>query len=95
MLKVDCQRWGQSPEDLRRLALDAEHRRTRERFWALHEITQGTCATRVAGQLGRDSETVMRWVHRYQAQGPQALVYRRTGGRAPLLRRTNSSRSKR
>ena len=40
MLHVDYARWGQTPEDLRRLATGADHRRTRERFLALdpHEF---------------------------------------------------------
>jgi hypothetical protein len=44
MLSVDHARWGQTPEDLRRLAMGAPHRRTRERFLALHEIAQGGVA---------------------------------------------------
>ena len=40
MLSVDHARWGQTPEDLRRLALSAPHPRTRERFLALYDITQ-------------------------------------------------------
>ena len=94
MLKVDHQRWGQTPADLHRQGVEAKHRRTRERFSALYEITQAKCATGVARQTGRDPETVMQWVHRYNAQGPEALVYRRTGGRAPFLRPRRSRRSR-
>jgi hypothetical protein len=68
MLSVEHARWGQTPEDLRRLAMSASHPRTRERFLALHEITRASCATRVAVRAGR----------------PEALVYRRTGGRPPF-----------
>src|SRR3954463_10499181 len=75
---------GQSPEDLRRLAMSAPHARTRERALALYEIAQGSCATRVAGRTGRHPQTVMGWVHAYNAQGPDALGFRRTGGRPPL-----------
>jgi hypothetical protein len=84
MLSVDHVRWGQTPEDLRRLAMGAPHRRTRERFLALHEIAQGGCATRVAVRAGRHPQTVMGWLHAYNAHGPDALAYRRTGGRPPL-----------
>src|SRR5215210_5253914 len=45
MLQVDCARWGQTPEDLRHLALRAPHARTRERALALFDITQRSCAT--------------------------------------------------
>src|SRR3954463_419251 len=84
MLRVEYAHWGQSPEDLRRLAMSAPHARTRERALALYEIAQGSCATRVAGRTGRHPQTVMGWVHAYNAQGPDALGFRRTGGRPPL-----------
>ena len=81
MLFVDHARWGQTPEDLRRLATSAPHRRTRERFLALYEITQECCATHVATRTDRHPQTVMGWLHAYNAHGPDALVYRRTDGR--------------
>jgi hypothetical protein len=84
VLQVDCARWGQTPEDLRRLAMSASHARTRERSLALYEIAQGSCATRIATRTGRHPQTVMEWVHASNAQGPDALVYRRTGGRPPF-----------
>ena len=88
MLSVDHARWGQTPADLRRLAMDASHRLTRERFLArLHEIARGSCATRtrVAVRAGRHPQTVMGWLHAYNAHGPDALAYRRTGGRPPFV----------
>src|SRR5690349_17763402 len=85
VLRVDYARWGQTPEDLRHLALSAPHTRTRERALALFEITQGRCATRLAARTGRHPQTVMGWVHAYNAQGPAALAYRHTGGRRPFL----------
>ena len=85
MVSVDHARWGQTPEDLRRLAMSAPHRRTRARFLALHEITQESSgATRVAMRAGRHPQTVIGWLHAYNAHGPDALVYRRTGGRPPF-----------
>src|SRR5436190_10753901 len=85
MLRVDCARWGQTPEDLRHLALSAPHARPRERALALFDITQHRCATQVAGPTGRRAHTVMDWVHAYNAQGPDALTFRRTGGRRPFF----------
>ena len=85
MLWVDCARWGQTPEDLRRLALSAPHTRTRERALALYDIAHESCATRVAERTNRHPQTVMEWVHSYNAQGPEALAYRRTGGRPPFV----------
>jgi hypothetical protein len=86
MLSVDHVRWGQTPEDLRRLAMGAPHRRTRERFLALYDIVQGSRgATRVAPRAGRHPQTVTGWLRAYDAHGPEALVYRRTGGRPPFV----------
>jgi hypothetical protein len=88
MLRVDYDRWGQTPEDLRQLATSAAHQRTRERFLALHEVTQASCATQVAAQVAartrRHPQTVMEWRHLYNTRGPEALTFRRTGGRRPL-----------
>ena len=85
MLRVDYARWGQTPEDLRQLALSAPHARTRERALALFDITQHRGATQVALRTGRRAHTVMDWVHAYNAQGPDALTFRRTGGRRPFF----------
>jgi len=85
VLRVDLARWGQTPEDLRHLAVSAPHARTRERALALFDITQHRCATQVAVRTGRRAHTVMDWVHAYNAQGPDALTFRRTGGRRPLF----------
>jgi transposase len=65
------------------LALKAPHARTRTR--ALFDITQHRCATQVAVRTGRRAHTVLGWVHAYNAQGPDALAFRRTGGRRPLF----------
>ena len=70
MLLVDHARWGQTPEDLRRLALSAPHARTRERALALYDIAKRACATAVAVRTGRHPQTVMGWVHAYNAARP-------------------------
>src|SRR5215218_8505443 len=84
MLRVEYAQWGQTPADLRELATNAPHPRTRERFLALYEITQESCATRVAERTRRHPQTVMEWLHLYNTRGPEALIYQRTGGRPPL-----------
>jgi Homeodomain-like domain len=108
VIRVDYARWSQTPEGLRSLALSAPHARTRAR--ALFEITQGRCATRVAARTGRHPQTVLGWVHAYNAHGPNAhgpnahgpnahgpnaLAFRRTGGRRPLFARTAQPNSAR
>ena len=86
MVSVEMARWGQSLDDLRRASLLAAHPRSRERFQALYLIASGRFnATACAAHIGRQDGTVLGWVHRYNAHGPDALAYRRTGGRAPLL----------
>ena len=85
MLKVDCEKWNQSLETLREEALRAEHPRTRERLMALYEICGGKNATQIGKDTGRNPQTIMEWVHRYNDQGLEALIYQRTGGRPPLF----------
>ncbi|MBD2209103.1 helix-turn-helix domain-containing protein [Nostoc linckia FACHB-104] len=84
MLSVDLSSWGESAEALREKALRAEHPRSRERFMALYEISGGKSATQVGRETGRNPQTVMEWVHRYNEAGPETLVYQRSGGHPPL-----------
>ncbi len=84
MLSVDFSRWGESAETLREKALRAEHPRSRERFMALYEISGGKSATQVGVETGRNPQTVMEWVHRYNEAGSATLVYQRSGGHPPL-----------
>ena len=77
-LRVDYTRWGGTAEDLRHVALSAPNARTRERALALYDIAQGSCATRVAARTGRHRQTVMGWVHAYNAR-----VLTRSGFAAP------------
>ena len=94
MVRPDMAKWSQSLADLRQLSLEAEHIRTRERFLALYMIGREQMnASRWAAESGRADDTVIGWVHRYNRWGPEALVYRRTGGRTPLFAHNRSSRS--
>ena len=94
MVRVAMGKWKQTLEDLRRASLHAPHARTRERFQALYLIASGAYnATTCAAHIGRHDETVLAWVHRYNEHGPDALGYRRTGGRSPLLPQNRPSRS--
>lgn len=99
MIRPEIDKWGQSVEALRRLALQAEHPRTRERFLALYTIASGsTNATQWAKKTDRRPDSVMGWVHRYNQQGPDAMLYRHSGGRRPFFqtrRRSKSSRPRR
>ena len=86
MLRVEHARWGQTQAELRAMALDATHARSRERFLAPCDIAQGACATQVAVRTGRHPQTVMGWLHACNEHGPGALTYQRPGGRPPLSR---------
>jgi hypothetical protein len=86
MIKVELAKWGQAVEDLRQASLSEAHPRSRERFQALYLIASGQFnATACAAHIGRQDETVHRWVHLYNRHGPEALAYRHSGGRSPLL----------
>jgi hypothetical protein len=96
MVRVEMQKWGQSLDDLRRLALHSPHPRTRERFLALSQIADGTHnATTWAAQFGRQDDTVLAWLHNYNQHGPDSLTYRRTGSRPPFSRLPKLSKSSR
>ena len=86
MIKVETAKWGQTVEALRRASLSEAHPRSRERFQALYLIASGQLnGTTCAAHIGRQDETVLRWVHLYNRHGPAALAYRHSGGRSPLL----------
>ncbi len=86
MLRPDFSKWKQSEEDVRRLGIEAEHPRSRERFQALYMIgSQRSNATQWAQTIKRNAHTVMEWIHLYNRKGPEAVVYCHSGGRSPLF----------
>jgi transposase len=86
MVRPDIHKWGQSPSDLRRLSVEAEHPRSRERFLALYMISsEQTSAYGWSKEVGRTKETVLQWVHRYNDTGPDGVMYRHTGAHTPFL----------
>jgi len=92
MLKVDTSKWQQDASALREQALTAAHPRSRERLMALYEISRGKNASQVGRESGRNPQTVMGWVHTYNKNGPDALLYRRSGGHPPLCQKPSKSR---
>ena len=95
MLHVDTARWKQTPDDLRRLSLEAPHPRTRERFQALYEVTKDWSPFAWSKETGRRHSTILDWIRTYNERGPDALTFVRTGGRAPLLGARSASSSAR
>jgi transposase len=87
MLKLNLDKWNQSIERLRDKAMSAEHPRTRERWMALYEIGMGKNATKVGTATGRNPQTVMEWVHKYNEIGPEGMVFKQTGGPPPLCQK--------
>jgi transposase len=86
MIQVEMTKWRQTVQDLRLASLNETHPRSRERFHALYLIASGRFnATTCAAHIGRQDETVLRWVHLYNRHGPDALTYRHSSGRSPLL----------
>lgn len=88
MVRPDFAKWHQTPEDVLRLVREAEHPRNRERYMALYAIgTKASNATQWAKATGRENETILGWIHLYNADGPDAVAYRHSGGRTPFLPR--------
>ena len=89
MIRPNFAEWGQSAADIRRLSVEADHPRSRERYQALYMIGSGQShATEWAEQIGRNTRTVMGWVHTYNTLGPASVPYQHSGGRTPFLTKT-------
>ena len=74
MVRPDLQKWSLSPRQITHLSVSAPHPRTRERFLALVLIPQGQSAWHLCRSLGRDVHTVLKWVHDFNLDGPDALI---------------------
>ena len=94
MVRPDFGKWQQTAEDIRRLAIEAEHVRSRERFQALYLIGIGqTNASEWAVTIDRQKQTVLGWVHQYNEKGASSLHYRASGGRQAKLSEAEKKRS--
>jgi transposase len=92
MIKPDFAKWGQSLEEVRQLAITAEHERSRERFQALYMIgCAAKSATEWAREIERQPRTVLGWVHRYNAEGAEGVAYQHSGGHSRLLNETEQA----
>lgn len=85
MLSVHHEKWDQTAQDILHLSVHSIHHRSRERFLALYEIINGKTATKVSEEIGRNKQTVMEWVHRYNRLGEGGIIYKHTGGRQPFF----------
>jgi len=86
MVRPDFEKWGQKAENIRRLSVEAEHPRSRERFQALYMIgTKQKNASKWAKKIKRRKQTVLGWVHWYNETGPESIFYQHSGGQQPKL----------
>ena len=86
MIRPDFEKWGQKAENIRRLSVEAEHPRSRERFQALYMIgTKQKNASQWAKKIKRRKQTVLGWVHWYNETGPESILYQHSGGQQPKL----------
>ena len=94
MIRPDFGKWDQTAEDVRRLSITAEHPRSRERYQALYMIGSGQSnASQWAQGINRCKQTVLDWVHQYDALGPDGVRYEHTGGRQCKLNEAEKKKS--
>ena len=94
MVRPDFGKWNQTTEGIRRLSIEADHPRSRERFQALYMIgSEQDNASHWAQSINRQKQTVLGWVHRYNEIGPESIYYQATGGAQPKLSKTEKKRS--
>jgi len=94
MVRPDFQKWAQSAEEIRRLSVEAQHPRSRERFQALYMIGSGQeNASQWAEKTQRRPQTVLDWVHNYNKYGPARIHYQHSGGRQAKLSEAEKKRS--
>lgn len=94
MVRPDFEKWQQKAEDMQRLAVEAEHARSRERFQALYMVGSGQKnASEWAATIKRQKQTVLVWIHRYNAMGPAGIHYQSSGGRQAKLSEAEKKRS--
>ena len=94
MVRPDFEKWNQTVQDIRRLSIEAEHPRSRERFQALYMIgSEQDNASHWAKGIQRRKQTVLEWVHRYNNDGPESIYYQHSGGRQSKLSEAEKKRS--
>ena len=74
-----------SAEDLRALARASRDSRQCRRLLALAAVAEGRSRLEAAEIGGMDRQTLRDWVHRFNGEGPEGLLDRKTDGPAPKL----------
>ncbi len=74
-----------SAEDLRALAREIRDSRQCRRLLALAAVADGRSRAEAAEIGGMDRQTLHDWVHRFNGEGPEGPLDRKTAGPAPKL----------
>ena len=74
-----------SAADLRALARESRNTRQCRRLLALAAVAEGRSRGEAAAIGGMDRQTLRDWVHRFNAEGPEGLLDRKTDGPTPKL----------
>ena len=74
-----------SAEDLRALARASRDSRQCRRLLALAAVAEGRSRGEAAEIGGMDRQTLRDWVHRFNGEGPEGLLDRKTDGPPPKL----------
>ncbi len=74
-----------STKDLRALARRSRDTRQCRRLLALAAVAEGRSRAEAAEVGGMDRQTLRDWVHRFNAEGPDGLLDRKTEGPPPKL----------
>ncbi len=72
-----------SAEDLRALARQSRNPRQCRRLLALAAVSEGRSRAEAAEIGGMDRQTLRDWVHRFNGEGPEGLLDRKTDGPPP------------
>lgn len=73
MLRLNS-KWEETPESLLRSSIEGDHPRLRERFLALSMIASGDTGIYVAQRLGRNRNTIAKWIDDFNRRGPEGLL---------------------
>ncbi len=74
-----------SAEDLRAVARASRDSRQCRRLLALAAVAEGRSRAEAAEIGGMDRQTLRDWVHRFNGEGPEGLLDRKTDGPPPKL----------
>ena len=74
MVRPNFAKWNENAELIREMSIEASHARSRERYQALYMVgSQGYSASQWAQEIGRENETVLRWIQQYNQEGSKSV----------------------